>query len=355
MALLELKNITKKFDSLKAVDNLSLTVKDGEMLALLGESGCGKTTTLRMIAGFSKPNSGSVLIDGNEVNNIPAYKRNVGIFFQNYALFPHMTSFENIAYGLKIKKQSKAEIKENVNKMMDLVGLKGLEKRYPRQLSGGQQQRVALARSLVVRPSILLLDEPLSNLDAKLRISMQNEIKRIQKLLNITTIIVTHDQQEAISLADKVIVMKNGRIIQESNPHDVYNKPINAFVADFMGFENFIPAKVKKIGEEFAEIEVNTLAKTIIVKKDQCYSVIAGDSVQMGIRPQKIQIVDQNVDNAFIGTVGSVIYKGDYYRVEINGIFDGPLVVNINEFKLKSGDTTGVWLPTDEIRIYKSI
>lgn len=355
MALLELKNITKKFDALTAVKNLSLTVQDGDMIALLGESGCGKTTTLRMIAGFSKPNDGEILIDGVRVNDIPAYKRNVGIFFQNYALFPHMTAFENIAYGLKIKKLGKQEIEEKVHTMMDLVGLNGLEKRYPRQLSGGQQQRVALARSLVVRPSILLLDEPLSNLDAKLRVSMQNEIKRIQKVLNITTIIVTHDQSEAISLADKVIVMKKGEILQESNPHDVYDKPVNAFVADFMGFENFIPAKVKEIGEDFAEIAVESLKQSIRVKKEQCFDVVVGDEAKMAIRPQKIQLVDPHKENAFIGTIGNVIYKGDYYRVEIKGIFEHPLVVHLNEFKLKSGDTTGVWLSSDEIRIYKSL
>ena len=195
----------------------------------------GKTTTLRMIAGFTEPTAGQILVDGKNVSTIPPYRRNIGIFFQNYALFPHMTVFENVAFGLKLQKLPKNEIRERVKHMLALVKLTGMDKRYPRQLSGGQQQRVALARALVTRPSILLLDEPLSNLDAKLRVEMQVEIKRIQKELGITTIIVTHDHEEAVSLADRVIVMNAGHILQIGKPQEVYDNPVNLFVAKFLG------------------------------------------------------------------------------------------------------------------------
>ena len=235
MATLELQGLTKRFGEFTAVDSMNLKAAEGEMIALLGGSGCGKTTTLRMIAGFTEPTAGQILVDGKNVSTIPPYRRNIGIFFQNYALFPHMTVFENVAFGLKLQKLPKNEIRERVEHMLALVKLTGMDKRYPRQLSGGQQQRVALARALVTRPSILLLDEPLSNLDAKLRVEMQVEIKRIQKELGITTIIVTHDHEEAVSLADRVIVMNAGHILQIGKPQEVYDNPVNLFVAKFLG------------------------------------------------------------------------------------------------------------------------
>ena len=244
MATLELIGLTKRFGSFTAVDNMNLKAADGEMIALLGGSGCGKTTTLRMIAGFAEPTEGSILVDGEDVAKIPPYKRNIGIFFQNYALFPHMTVFENVAFGLKLQKLKKPEIAQRVAEILTLVKLTGLDKRYPRELSGGQQQRVALARALVTRPHILLLDEPLSNLDAKLRIEMQVEIKRIQKELGITTIIVTHDHEEAVSLADRVIVMHEGKIQQIGSPNEIFERPCSAFVADFMGFSTFIQGTI---------------------------------------------------------------------------------------------------------------
>ena len=240
MATLELQGLTKRFGEFTAVDSMNLKAAEGEMIALLGGSGCGKTTTLRMIAGFTEPTAGQILVDGENVSTIPPYRRNIGIFFQNYALFPHMTVFENVAFGLKLQKLPKNEIRERVEHMLALVKLTGMDKRYPRQLSGGQQQRVALARALVTRPSILLLDEPLSNLDAKLRVEMQVEIKRIQKELGITTIIVTHDHEEAVSLADRVIVMNAGHILQIGKPQEVFDRPASPFIADFMGFSTFL-------------------------------------------------------------------------------------------------------------------
>ena len=243
MATLELQGLTKRFGEFTAVDSMNLKAAEGEMIALLGGSGCGKTTTLRMIAGFTEPTAGQILVDGKNVSTIPPYRRNIGIFFQNYALFPHMTVFENVAFGLKLQKLPKNEIRERVEHMLALVKLTGMDKRYPRQLSGGQQQRVALARALVTRPSILLLDEPLSNLDAKLRVEMQVEIKRIQKELGITTIIVTHDHEEAVSLADRVIVMNAGHILQIGKPQEVFDRPASPFIADFMGFPPFFTAR----------------------------------------------------------------------------------------------------------------
>ena len=243
MATLELKSLVKRFGDFTAVDGMDLQVAQGEMIALLGGSGCGKTTTLRMIAGFTEPTGGTILVDGEDVGKIPPYKRNIGIFFQNYALFPHMTVFENVAFGLKLQKCSKEETARRVGEILSLVKLTGLDGRYPRELSGGQQQRVALARALVTRPSILLLDEPLSNLDAKLRVEMQVEIKRIQRELGITTIIVTHDHEEAVSLADRVIVMNQGRIQQIGTPQEIFDHPASPFVADFMGFSTFLHGK----------------------------------------------------------------------------------------------------------------
>lgn len=258
MGYLKLNNLTKKYGDFTAVSNINIDLEKGEMVALLGGSGCGKTTILRMIAGFIEPNEGTVEIDGNVMNKIPAYKRNVGIFFQNYALFPHMTVFDNVAFSLKLKKLPKDEIKKKVEDILELVKLVGLGERYPRELSGGQQQRVALARALVMEPNVLLLDEPLSNLDAQLRIEMQVEIKRIQRHLGLTTIIVTHDQEEAVSLADRIIIMNAGHIYQMGTPKYVFNHPASPFVADFMGFSNFVEGTVDSVDSERISVKTST-------------------------------------------------------------------------------------------------
>lgn len=241
MATLELQGLTKRFGEFTAVDSMNLKAAEGEMIALLGGSGCGKTTTLRMIAGFTEPTAGQILVDGQKRFHYPPYRRNIGIFFQNYALFPHMTVFENVAFGLKLQKLPKNEIRERVEHMLALVKLTGMDKRYPRQ----PLRRSAAAGgpgpgSGEPVPPILLLDEPLSNLDAKLRVEMQVEIKRIQKELGITTIIVTHDHEEAVSLADRVIVMNAGHILQIGKPQEVFDRPASPFIADFMGFSTFL-------------------------------------------------------------------------------------------------------------------
>lgn len=351
MAVLELFNLTKKFGDFTAVDNISLSVDDGEIVALLGESGCGKSTTLRMISGFTQPNGGRIMLDGRELNPIPAYKRNVGIFFQNYALFPHLTAFDNVAFGLKLKKLSKTEIQERAENILSLVKLIGLEKRYPKELSGGQQQRVALARALVTEPSVLLLDEPLSNLDAKLRAEMQVEIKRIQRKLKITTIIVTHDQEEAVSLADRVIIMKEGRILQTGRPQEVFLRPATPFVADFMGFSNFINGVLVKDESNLWVIDCNGVQ--LLADKQEEDSFCLGQELCVAIRPESIALSQPDEKGAFKGRITSSTYKGNTTRLEIDGVIDGPLYVQVHDYT--GADSGNVWVlfPPGKIRVYQ--
>ena len=238
--LIRLRNICMAFDDEQVLDNINLYFNDSEFLTLLGPSGCGKTTTLRIIGGFTTPTSGDVIFDGVRINDVPPHKRQINTVFQKYALFPHLDVFENIAFGLRISKVPEAEIRERVTEMLGVVSLKGFEKRRVDQLSGGQQQRVAIARALVNRPKVLLLDEPLGALDLRLRKDMQNELKRIQQQMGITFIYVTHDQEEALTMSDTVVVMDKGRIQQIGTPEDIYNEPKNAFVADFIGESNIL-------------------------------------------------------------------------------------------------------------------
>lgn len=352
MAILQLDHLTKKFGDFTAVDDLSLTVTDGEMVALLGESGCGKTTTLRMIAGFTEVNAGTVTIDGVVMNAIPAYKRNVGIFFQNYALFPHLTACDNIAFGLKLKRLSKKAIKEKVDHIIQIVKLEGLENRYPRELSGGQQQRVALARALVMEPSVLLLDEPLSNLDAKLRTEMQVEIKRIQRLLGITTILVTHDQEEAISLADRVVLMDKGAIAQVGRPQEVFENPASLFIADFMGFVNFIDATVGKQVDGDTNLHCSNNRTLTFPRMDPSFA--EGDRITLAIRPEQIRLAAADEQRLLCGKIGNVTYKGNITRLEIREVFDKPLYAHLSDFEDFSGEAIGVYLPPEKIRIFKT-
>ena len=239
MALLELRNITAGYDKNIILRDFNLQVERGQFVSLLGSSGCGKTTTLRLIAGFSEPNEGSIFFDGRDITHVPLHKRNFGFVFQSYALFPHMTVFDNVAFGLKMRKVPKAETQQRVTEMLELVDLKGFEKRYPREMSGGQRQRVALARAMVIRPDLMLFDVPLSNLDAKLRVKMRVEIRRIQQELGFTAIYVTHDQEECFAISDQVAIMNNGVIEQMDSPAHIFNSPKTEFIARFVGFENF--------------------------------------------------------------------------------------------------------------------
>jgi putative spermidine/putrescine transport system ATP-binding protein len=245
MSDLRLENLSKAYGSTVAVENLDLAVENGEMVAFLGPSGCGKTTTLRMVAGFVAPTTGTIRVGGKDITGLPPNRRDMGMVFQSYALFPHMTVRGNVAFGLKARRAPAGEIAGRIADALRLVGLSGLEQRYPKQLSGGQQQRVALARILALRPKLLLFDEPLSNLDAKLRVQMRHEIRRLQKEVGITALFVTHDQEEAMTLADRIVVMSKGRIEQEGAPEEVYERPTTRFVADFIGAANLIPGSVR--------------------------------------------------------------------------------------------------------------
>ena len=292
-----LENVSKIYQDPKtkkefyAVNNISLDIAPGEFITLLGPSGCGKTTTLHMIAGFESPDAGEIYLGDEAINTLTPNKRDTAMVFQSYALFPHMNIFDNIAYGLKLRKFSSAEIKDKVFGMMDLVGLTGMENRYTNQLSGGQQQRVALARALVVEPGVLLFDEPLSNLDAKLRVQMRTEIRRIQQQLGITAVYVTHDQSEAMSISDQIILMKSGVIAQMGSPMEIYYKPNSEFVADFIGECNFLKGKVVSSGNNVTLVQLpEGQAKG---SSDKIYE--PGSEVEIVVRPEAILISDEGM------------------------------------------------------------
>src|SRR6266436_4822653 len=255
MSFLELDRVGKQFGPNTVVDDFSLAVGKGEFVSFLGPSGCGKTTTLQMIAGFLDPSHGAIRLEGRDLTAVPPAKRGLGIVFQSYALFPHMTAAENVAFGLEMRRVPRVERDEHVRATLAMVGLAGYEDRYPRRMSGGQQQRVALARALVIRPNVLLLDEPLSNLDARLRLELREEIRRIHAQTRITTLYVTHDQKEALSLADRIAVMRNGRIEQIGDPRAIYRSPANRFVADFIGETNWFPARVRAVSAAALSVE----------------------------------------------------------------------------------------------------
>ncbi|WBW96996.1 ABC transporter ATP-binding protein [Oceanirhabdus sp. W0125-5] len=297
-----------------AVNNIEVEIKAGEFVTLLGPSGCGKTTTLRMIAGFEIPTEGEIYIGEEEVSTQTPDKRDTSMVFQSYALFPHLNIFDNVAYGLKLKKMSKSEIKDKVKKILELVGLTDLELRAPNQLSGGQQQRVALARALVMEPSVLLFDEPLSNLDAKLRIYMRNEIRRIQKETGITSIYVTHDQAEAMSMSDRIILMNKGEIEQVGTPNEIYQKPATAFVADFIGQANIMIAQVVESDGE--KTIIGFAGKTYKVASDM--KLNSGDKVKVVIRPEALDVKEEG--NTEI-TIKSSVFMGSYqdYLIDLNG------------------------------------
>ncbi len=308
-----LRGVTKLFGKTAAVDKVSLVAEAGKLTTLLGPSGCGKTTTLRMIGGFYDPDEGEILIGDSVVNGLPPYGRSTRTVFQSYALFPHMTVFENVAFGLRATGVPRGAIKPRVEEALELVGLTGMSGRQSGQLSGGQQQRVAFARALVTRPEVLLLDEPLSNLDAKLRVHMRHEIRKLQQELGITTLYVTHDQEEAMSLSDHVVVMNGGRVEQQGPPFEIYEKPATRFVADFIGVSNFVSASVKKVTAKAVLVEA--LGKTMALEPPkQREAVIPGQIVSLVIRPEHLHLGDGQapIDAAteIRGRILSVSYLG---------------------------------------------
>jgi len=304
----ELDGLTHRYGATTAVDNVTLTIKAGEIAALLGPSGCGKTTLLRIIAGFVRQNAGRVIVGGSAIDDLPANRRNVGIVFQNYALFPHMTAAENIAYGLRARGQSKHKIKPTVARFLDVVRLGGLADRMPRQLSGGQQQRVALARALAVGPSILLLDEPFSALDKGLRLDMQIEIKRLQRQFGLTAILVTHDQEEAMSVSDRIAVMNRGRIEQFDTPVGVYDRPATLFVNGFIGTTNLLPGRILTAsGDGHAAVALDAGAK-VMVESDRYF--VAGTRVIVSARPEQLALFGDATEERWPVTVGMVVPLG---------------------------------------------
>jgi len=319
---IKLENLVKTYihqlkGKIAAVNNLSLEVKPGELLTLLGPSGCGKTTTMRMLAGFEEPDSGKVYIGAEDVTDKMANQRDIGFVFQNYALFPHLSVYENVAYGLKVRGAEKKDITRQVAEALELVKLEGYQEQFPHQMSGGEQQRVALARAIVIKPKVLLLDEPLSNLDAKLRISTRGEIRNLQKRLSISTLYVTHDQEEAMAISDRIIVMNQGDIIQIGTAEELYYNPKTEFVAKFIGAINAIPAKIFSISGEEAVVDIEGEKFTVnIVNR----TVITGDNVDVLLRPEAVRLRDADSNSSITGTVMERAFLGDRvdYTVEAN-------------------------------------
>ncbi|MBR5342382.1 MAG: ABC transporter ATP-binding protein [Oscillospiraceae bacterium] len=339
--IVELKNVTKSFDGEMVLDHINLDIYDNEFLTLLGPSGCGKTTTLRIIGGFESADEGEVIFMGERINDMPPHKRNVNTVFQRYALFPHLNVFENVAFSLREKRVPKEEINERVTEMLKLVALTGFEKRSVSSLSGGQQQRVAIARALVNRPKVLLLDEPLAALDLKLRKDMQQELKNIQKATGITFIFVTHDQEEALSMSDTVVVMSNGRIQQIGTPPDIYNEPVNAFVADFIGESNIVDGvmlrdrKAAFSGQVFDCVDFGFEPK---------------EPVDVVIRPEDVDIVPEE-KGMLKGVVTSVTFLGVHYEIIVD--IDGfKWMIQTTDF-VDVDERIGLYIEPEAIHIMK--
>ena len=327
MAFIEIQKLFKRFKDVIAVNRIQLEVNEGEMLTLLGPSGCGKTTTLRCIAGLEKPEEGDIIIDGKPMLSqgfVQPSKRGIGMVFQNYAVWPHMRVYNNIVYGLKIQKIPRQSIRERAQQVLELVGLNGLEGRYPAQLSGGQQQRVALARALVGNPKVLLLDEPLSNLDAKLREELRFEIKSLVRRMGITSVYVTHDQAEAMVISDRIAVMDSGDVVQIGTAQEIYQKPANRFVADFIGTMNFMSGQVVQVLQDTGEAYVRTeFSEKLLCQTSDAMATTPGKNVYASIRPEDVEVFaepPQDRENLFKGTVAHKAYLGNflYFFVSIN-------------------------------------
>ena len=337
--LIRLQNLVMEFDGERILDDIDLYFNDHEFLTLLGPSGCGKSTTLRIIGGFLTPTSGKVLFDGKVINDVPPYKRQVNTVFQRYALFPHLDVYDNIAFGLKVAKLPKDEIDRRVNEMLEIVSLKGYENRRIDNLSGGQQQRVAIARALVNQPKVLLLDEPLAALDLRLRKDMQNELKRIQRSTGITFIYVTHDQEEALTMSDTVVVMNGGKVQQIGTPEDIYNEPKNAFVADFIGDSNIVDGVMHKdFLVSFSGVDFPCVDRGFAREQ----------SVQVVVRPEDIEVVSP-VEGQLVGVVNDVIFKGVHFEMHVE--CEGREWLIHSTRACTPGETIGMRIGPNEIHI----
>ena len=351
---IKLESLIKRFDDFTAVDDISLEIRAGEFFSLLGPSGCGKTTTLRMVAGFESPTSGEILLDGVDVGNWPPHRRNVNTVFQSYALFPFLTVAENVAFGMKYKSVPKSERHDRVAEALELVQLTGYEHRRPNQLSGGQQQRVALARALVLRPSVLLLDEPLGALDAKLRRALQVELGALQKQVGITFLYVTHDQEEALTMSDRLAVMNHGRIIQLGTPEEVYNEPVDAYVADFLGVSNLMDARVESRGSGQRSCRLRLGDFCLEAQTGQ---LDAAGAVKLAIRPERIHLhpYETSGDNLVPGMVERLVFLGSTTHVYVRLASGSALQTLVRNdgaaLPYSQGTPVSVGLPADSLRV----
>jgi ABC-type Fe3+/spermidine/putrescine transport system ATPase subunit len=322
--MVEFRGIMKRFDNVVAVEKMNFDIEEGSLVTLLGPSGCGKTTLLRMVAGLEEPTEGDIFIKGKRINDTPIHKRNLGMIFQNYALFPHKNIYDNVAFGLKYRDVSKAQIREKVSQALEMVRLPGVENRMPSQLSGGQQQRIAMARAIVIEPDVLLMDEPLSALDENLREEMRREVDNLQQILGVTTIFVTHDQREALSMSDKILVMKDGRKQQEGDPQTVYNEPVNHFVADFLGHSNFIKGEIVDVNDQHVRVKIET-GDLLIADNKGVFN--KGDLVELVVRAQRFDLYPKEEFtaargmNSFEGRIKDRSYMGGEvsYFIELGG------------------------------------
>lgn len=347
MSLLELKDITAGYDKNVILKNLNLNAEKGELVSLLGPSGCGKTTTLRLIAGFSEPMSGQFLFDGKDYTNIPLHKRNFGFVFQSYALFPHMNIYDNVAFGLRQRKMPESQIKTEVMDMLHTVDLDGFEGRLPKEMSGGQRQRVALARAMVIKPDLMLFDEPLSNLDAKLRVQMRVEIRKLQQKLGFTAIYVTHDQEECFAISDKVAIMNHGIIEQMDTPAEIYNHPKTEFISRFVGFENFMD--LTRVGTGAFKTDNGT---EIGVTEDN----LSGDRLKACIRPEDIVICgDEGAANAIRGQISVQTFLGKRTQYNVSTSIGELIVSSADENVFSVGDNITLSLTPNKIVLIPSI
>lgn len=342
--MLEIKNLQKSFDGIQVIKNINLTINDGEFVSFLGPSGCGKTTCLRMIAGFEHQDSGSILFNGRQFDGVPPYKRKLNTLFQNYALFPHLNVFENVAYGLRASGVKKSELKQRVTEALEMVRLTGFEERYPAQMSGGQRQRVAIARAIINRPPLLLLDEPLTALDAKLRIEMRQELRSLQKKLGITFIYVTHDQEEALVMSDKIVVMNGGVIEQFGTPSEIYYHPASKFVSSFIGETNIFDAVIT--GKNGSEYSLTTEAGICVSAGDESFK--EDEIINISVRPDKIKwsvLGDSQDGFTMAGTVTDVIFCGNQTKIFVE-------LYNGGDLKMTRLTTEKLPQPGDEVSIF---